>query len=190
MASNPDWENPNKQVSDSSVHKRVFDYDNDAYRVNVVEPIELKVADIQIGAVEIKDGESDTRASVVSVGANNALIVRNLTEQTKTSVNAFGSALITPGATITLATYTVSVGMSFTFTGGIVGGDEAGEFHFEVGGSDIALVRNSGSQRTIVIKFPEPQVIGASTIINIKAKNIGNKTKPFESTLSGYILPI
>ena len=187
---NPDWQDPNRNVSDSSIHKRVFDYDNDAYRVNVVEPIELEVGDIQIGAVEIKDSITDERANVVSIGDKNGIITQNLIEQTKTSVNSFGSAIVSPGLTVTLATYTIASDKAFTFIGGIVGGDESGEFHFEVGGSDIALVRNSGSQRSIIVNFPESQKVGASTVINIKVKNLGNKTKQFEATLSGYLLPI
>ena len=189
MASNPDWENPNKNVSDSTIHKRVFDYDNDAYRVNVIEPIELEVSDIEIGKVEIKDSDSDTTLNVVDVGGSNAILSRDVIDQIKTSVNIFSSALVSPSALVTLASYTVSANTIFTFTGGIVGGDEAGEFHFEVDGNDIALVRNSGSQRTITLHFPESQQVGAGSLINIKVKNIGNKSKQFESTLSGFIIP-
>lgn len=190
MASNPDWQDPNRNVSDSTINKRTFDFDNDAIRVNVVEPIELKVEDIQIGAVEIKDGETDTRASVITQGTTNALVVRTLVEQVKTTVNSFGSAIVNPGITLTLASYTITAGNSFTFQGGIVGGNGSGEFHFEVDGNDIALVRNSGAQPTIKIKFPEPQKISTPVVVNIKVKNIGHTSQPFEATLSGYNVPL
>lgn len=188
--SNPDWQDPNRNVSGGQITQRTFDYDNDAVRVNVVEPIELKVEDIQIGAVEIKDDTTDTRANVLVVGGTNAIITRDVIQQTKTSVNSFGSAIITPSATVTLATFTVATGTSFTFVGGMVGGDEVGEFHFEVAGSDIGLFRNSGANRTAIVKFPEPQTVGAGTLINIKATNIGHKSKQFEATVSGYSIPV
>jgi hypothetical protein len=43
--------------------------------VKVVNPIPLDVGDIEIGAVELKDATTDTRAVVKSDGTNNALVV-------------------------------------------------------------------------------------------------------------------
>jgi len=190
MASNPDWQDPNRRVSDSTVHKRVFDFDNDAYRVHVVEPVPLEAGDIQIGAVELKDGDTDTRVDVEEVGNNNAVLVENARQFQKTSINNFGSALISPATTLELVSFTVPSSTSFEFIGGIVGGDEYGEFIFEVGGTTIALARNSGSNRTIMMRFLESQSVGAGTTVKIKATNIGHRTKQFEATLSGYTLPV
>ena len=186
--SNPDWPDPNRNTSTSQISQRVFDDDDDLIRVSVIKPIPLEVSDIQIGAVEIKDGDSDTRADVAEVGGNNGLVVQNAIDQAKSKVNIFGSTTVSPGVTVTLATYTVPVGKAFTFTGGIVGGTANGEFHFEIAGSDIAVYRNSGSNPSCQLRFVEPPTATAGSIINIKVKNCDNKTRIFESTLSGYTL--
>ncbi len=190
MTSNPDWQDPNRDVSPSQIIQRTFDNPDDAWRVNVVAgSISIDPGEINIGAVELKDQNSDNRVDVEIIGSFNAVITRDAIDFQKTKVNVFGSALVTPGSTLTLVSYVVPVSSVFTFSGGIVGGDESGEFTFEIAASTIALVRNSGSNRTIMLRFLEPPSAGAATLLQIKVKNIGIKPKQFEATLSGYTMP-
>jgi len=106
----------------------------------------------------------------------------------ETKVVIYGSSVVGTGATVTLATYTVPAGKRFIFKGGIIGGSEAGEFTFEINSNTYALVRNSGSIRTIVATFPVPPEASAAAIVDINVKNIGNKTRQFEATLNGYTI--
>lgn len=150
--------------------------------------ISIDPGDIQIGAVEIKDHDSTTRLDVETISDYNAIMVRDVVEFQKAKVNVFGSTSVTPSSTVTLATYTVPSGKVFVLTGGIVGGRMHGHFEFEVGGSTVAVVRNSGANPTIQVKFHEPPEASASTVINIKLTNDGHNTRPFEALLSGYTI--
>jgi len=192
MASNPDWREPNVNTSPSQIAQRVFEQADDLIRVSVVKGnISIDPGDIQIGAVEIKDGNTDTRATVVACDPNNnALLVKSCVDEVKTKINIFGSTTVAPGSTVTLASYTVAASKAFTFSGGIVGGAAQGEFHFEIAGSDVALYRNSGSNPSVQIRFLEPPTAGAATVINIKVRNLDNKTRSFEATLSGYTVDV
>jgi len=148
----------------------------------------IESATFDIGNVKIEDGNSHRLADVEAVGTSNAIVVQDATSLQKAKINNFGSTIVAVGNTLTLATYTVPSGKTFVFVGGIVGGDEAGEFTFNFGLATIALVRNSGSNRTIVIHFPESPEASATTVVTIKAKNVGNKDKQFEALLSGYVI--
>lgn len=141
---------------------------------------------ISVGAVKIEDGNSGTLADVeLTAGGLNGLVVIPQ-EPARTKVNNFGSAVVAPGATLQLVSYTVPVGMTFTFAGGIIGGTATGEFTFIIGGTTIALIRNSGSNKTIISAFPEMPDAGAGTLVEIKVKNVDNKARTFEATLSGH----
>jgi hypothetical protein len=144
--------------------------------------------DIQIGAVEIKDGITNDRANVVPVSGVNALAVTDASEVIKSKVLIFGSALVAVGVTLTLATFTVPAGEKFIWEGSIVGGKGMGEFSFKVAGNRIALIRNSGSAPTIVAKFPRRSAPEASStlIVTVEVKNIDHTPRDFEATLNGY----
>lgn len=150
----------------------------------------LTVSDIEIGAVELKDANSETRVNVVAVGSQNAVLIKDVSEYQKQKINNFGSSNVGPGATATLATYTVPTNKQFTYTGGIVGGTAEGEFTFDINTITLALVRNSGSNPTIQVQFLEPPDASAGSIIDLKVTNNSNKTRSFESTLSGYIIDV
>lgn len=189
MPANPDYPEPNKNVSLPGVIHRCFDNDDDCWRVNVVAgSISIDPGEINIGAVEIKDHNTDTRLDVEVVGDYNAILVSDAIEYQKAKVNMWGSTSITPSSTVTLVTYTVPSGKIFTLTQAIIGGRNCGEFEIEVGGSNIALIRNSGAHPTSIVKFEEPPEASAGTVINIKAKNIGHVTRPFEATMAGYTI--
>lgn len=146
--------------------------------------------DFQIGAVELKDRDSNTRADIETIGNYNGLLVKDVTEFQKQKLNNFGSASVSPGATITLATYNVPAGKRFVYSGGIVGGTEQGEFTFDINLVTQALIRNSGSNPTIQVKFIEPPEASAGAVIELKVKNISNKTRSFEATLSGFLTDV
>lgn len=158
---------------------------------SVANPLPVQMSsDIEIGAVEIKDSNTDTRVDVEPVGPYNAILTKDITEFQKQKINNFGTATVAPSATITLATYTVPVGKRFIYSGGIVGGTEVGEFYFDINANTQALVRNSGSNPTIQVRFIEaPEASGGSTV-DLKVKNISNKTRTYEANLSGYIVDV
>ena len=189
MAPNPLFPDPNKNISLPQVVHRCFNSTDDLWRVDVVQGnISIDPGEINIGAVEIKDHDSTVRLDVEPVSDYNAIMVRDAIEFQKAKVNVFGSTSVTPASTVTLATFTVPAGKIFVLTGGIVGGRESGNFEFEVGGSTVAIIRNSGSNPTIQARFNEPPEASAATVINIKVTNDGHKTRPFEATLSGYTI--
>lgn len=186
---NPHWPDPNRNISLPQVIHRCFNSTDDLWRVDVVQGnISIDPGDIQIGAVEIKDHDSTVRLDVEPVHDFNAILVVDAFQFQKTKINTFGSTSVTPGSTVTLATFTVPAGKVFHFTQATVGGRDAGEFELEVGGSTVAFVRNSGSTQTLDHKFAEPPESSAGTIINIKVTNIGHVTKTFEATLSGFTI--
>lgn len=143
--------------------------------------------DVHQEIITLADAQSNILNST-NVNATYALLVHDSIEYNKEKVNVYNSQSIATGATITVSTYTVPVGKKFVFTGATIGGDESGEFLLEVNGSDVALIRNSGSMRTINHKFVEPPEANAGQIVNIKVKNIGRRTTQYETSLCGYII--
>jgi len=148
----------------------------------------LVVEDIQIGAVELKDGDSNTRVDVETVGSYNAVLSQDVVEFQKQKVNNFGSASVAPGATVTLVTLTVPATKRFVYRGGIVGGNDHGKFEFQINSITQATVRNSGSNPTIQVTFIEPPEASTGSVVDLNVTNNSNKTKSFEATLSGYII--
>ena len=192
MSPNPNsfYPEPTRDISPSQIKQRTFNPDFDAIRTFIVGgELIFDIGDVKIGAVEIEDRNSGTRLDVEVVRDFQAAIVRDAVEFQKTKVNNFGSAMVSPSINSTLVTYTVPSGATFTFTGAIVGGDEIGEFTMEIGGNVVTLVRNSGSNRTIQLRFVEPPDAGESTEIAIRVTNTSDRTRQFEATLSGFILP-
>lgn len=166
--------------------QRVFDETKDRIRVDA----ELEVSDIEIGAVEIKDGASDTRVTVITTNNVNSLAVTLYPNPSKAKVTNFGSSSVASGATITLATYTVPASKRFYFMGGMIGGNESGEFTFEINSVVVGLYRNSGSNRSAVVTLLNEPEASSTAVIDIRVKNIGDKTRTFEATLMGYTLPV
>ncbi len=146
-------------------------------------------SDIEIGAVEIKDAITDNRATVIQQGSVGALVVSQLDDVLKATVNIYGDASVSYDSTVTLASYTVPTGKTFKFSGVIVGGNADGEFYVEVGGTRIALIRNSISARTIMAKFWNDITVNSGGVVEVKVKNISwvkKSTKQFEATINGY----
>jgi len=118
----------------------------------------------------------------------NLIVVQIDTYRSK--VILYGDEMVAPAATAILATFTVPSGRRFYFKGGLVGGDEYGEFSFEISAGRIGMWRNSGSARSAVITFPEQPEASAGAIITISVTNNSNKTKQFEATIYGYTLVV
>jgi len=204
-------------ISRDTIMKRVFDPGKDKLRVDLDSDIQIGAVeikdhnsdlradvltrddginalavdirgDIQIGAVELKDGNTDTRVDVENVGSYNAVMAMDVVNYQKQKINIFGSSLVAPGVTVTLATYTVPVGKTFTYSGGIVGGKSMGSFEFVINSITNALVRNSGSNPTIQVKFIEPPEASGNSIIDLRVTNDGDLARQFEATLSGFII--
>jgi len=152
----------------------------------------VDVGDIHIGAVEIKDHDTDTRVSVEECGVYNAMMTKDCLDAQSNTVNVYGEANIPYDTEITLATFNVPVGRKFKFTGMIVGGDADGEFFAKVDGSIVAKVRNSSAVRTITAKFWNEPSSNAGGQVTITCKNVSwvkRNTKEFEATLNGYTIP-
>jgi len=180
------------EVTPRARRRILVDENGNPYTSSNKLPVEASiiVEDIEIGAIEIKDASTNDRTNVINVGTKNALLVKDITDQQKQKINNFGSANVAPSATVTLATYTVPGGKRFIFTGGIVGGNEIGEFYFMIDVNTIALIRNSGSNPTIVAKLVEQPEASAGSTIDIKVINISNKTRSYEATLNGYLIDV
>jgi len=146
----------------------------------------LTVDDISIGAVEIKDGDSDIRLDVEVCGDYNAILTQDCVDFQKTKINIFGQSLITKGSTLTVATHTVTAGKTFHFTGLTYGGSAMGEFDVELDGATTFLLRNTGSSLTQKQSFSEPPEVGAGKVINIKVENMFNKDGIFDVTIEGF----
>jgi len=124
----------------------------------------------------------------IQTDINGNLIVVSV-DTYRSKVIIYGDEVLAPNGTITLASYTVPSGKRFYFKGGLVGGDEAGEFSFEITSGRIGLWRNSGASRSALVNFPEMPEASAGAVIEIRVKNIGIKNKQFEATIYGYTLP-
>ena len=157
-----------------------------AMDVNVVGGISVDFSpgDIQIGAVEIKDHDSNTRLDVVEIQTGqHAMLTR---EARGSNISVFGSDIISPSVTLDVATRTVPVGQRFIWKGGIIGGNDAGEFIFKVNGSVKHFWRNAGANRSKDLIFPHQLEANAGDTVTVSVKNVGNKIRQFEASISGF----
>lgn len=143
---------------------------------------------ISVGAVIIKDNNTGLEADVITSqqGHNGLVVVAE--EPPRSKVTIYGEAVVAPGGTLNLATYLVPTLKKFIFKGVVVGGAESGEFDVQISSGTISKVRNSGSARTIVAKFPEEPEASAGAVIDIDVTNIGDLTKSFEATIFGALI--
>lgn len=146
----------------------------------------IEVGDIQIGAVELKDHDSSTRSDIEVERDYNALLVRDAIEYQKVRLTPFNSDSVGSGATLTLVSHTVGVGKDFEWTGVLVGGNASGLFTLFVNGSQVGSVRNSGSERTKPVRFPELFEATDGDVIEIKVTNLSHKTETFEATMFAF----
>jgi hypothetical protein len=145
---------------------------------------------ISLGAVKIADASGSPVANVVPTsGGQNGLVVVTA-EVPKSKVTVYGTGMIAPSTTLTLATYTVPSLKRFVYGGAMVGGASSAEFDLRVGMATIAKVRNSGSNRTIVVKFPEEPEASAGTTVEIVAENLSDLARTFEATIFGHTVDI
>jgi len=144
----------------------------------------LTVEDIQIGAVEIKDGSSDNRAVVTSGGA---LLVTS-TGVAGTPVNVYNQITVPATTELTLATYIVPVSKTFYFGQVIVGGDSSGRFKIRANASILFIARNNAAQRTLPITFKSEPQLAAGNTVDILVYNESNQTRTFEGTINGSIV--
>ena len=185
MASNPDWQDPNREVSPSQISQRVFNNGDDAIRVDVVTPLPLE-ATIDLAEVVIKDPDTDQKANVIT-GQHGLSGLVVITEQIpRSKVTVFGQTVIAPGATVLVATYTVPALKKFFWRGVVVGGGQEGEFDLQISTATQFFIRNSGSIRTVILTFPEDPEASAAATIDVYITNIGDLAKSFEATICGY----
>jgi len=149
---------------------------------------QLTVGDIEIGAVEIKNHDSDVRASVVAGATYNAIVTIDHAETGATSINLFTEKSINGFTEDTLVTFTVPAGKKFFVTGIIVGGNADGKFTLKAAGSKLCIARNSATKKTMDISFPERSESNAaeSQVVEILCYNEHGATRAFEGTLLGY----
>lgn len=163
---------------------------NDDGSINTKSALILSSVDIQIGAVELKDESSSTRANVIDAGTYNALITRDADEAQKTPICVYDSELIGTSATLTMSTHTATTGKIFNWKGVILTGEEIGQFEMLVGTASKAVWRNSGSEQGREITFPEPLKLTAGQVANVKVSNLSKKSKMYYTTILGYERPI
>jgi len=150
----------------------------------------LSVSSITIGGVYIYDYNSGLGADVIPNDAGQNGLVVVCTSPAKSKVTIYGSGMIAPSGTLTLATYAVPALKRFVWTGAMVGSAAVGEFDLKIGAAVIAKVRNSGSNRTITVKFPEEPEASAGSTVEVVGENIGDLARSFETTIFGYTVDI
>ena len=101
-------------LSATTVVKRAFDPDTNTFRTNA-----MLTGDVQIGAVEIKDADTDVRANVITNGGQNRLLVD--AGVTSVSANDIVSAVTSNTVDTIKAIYTVPVGKTLIITSFAVG---------------------------------------------------------------------
>ena len=173
---------PSKPQRPVDVWNDVWDDINHRIRTNAT----LQAGDIQLGAVELKDHDSNTRADVHTIGSVNALLVYNAEEEQRIVANIYNQINISSSTEQTIATYTVPSGKIFKLKQLVIGGNSDGTFKLEVGGSTWAVFRNSAGERTKSINFNEV-LAGQGIVINIKCYNESHQTRTFEATMFGFI---
>lgn len=98
----PDWLNARVLLAkDSAGNYRLVGVDENG---RVLTDAELQVGDIQIGAVELKDYDSDVRADILAAGGLNSLAVTSGTLATQATLAAVLAALGPLATQATLAT--------------------------------------------------------------------------------------
>jgi hypothetical protein len=125
-------------------------------------------ADIEIGAVEIKDGVSDNRASVVPIGGGlYGLVVTSTPTPGPALINTYNKVTAIPRLTeSTVVSYTVPIGQTFYFTLAQATGDTEAIFYLQVNGSNQLSLRSNWSERNVRFDISQYslQVAGGGTI--------------------------
>lgn len=165
---------------------RYVDVIDDGGIMRLAVDASLTVGDIQIGAVEIKDHDSGVRADVLSVGSTNGLVIYDGLEEEKIPYLGFGEKIIGASATDTLISKTVTVGKKLYIESITCGGNEYGKFFLFVNTTKRMIMRNSGSNPTIIFKFDKALIFNGGDTIELKAENIYHQTKTYEGNIVGY----
>ncbi len=163
---------------------------NESGQVSSVNPLPvdatINVGTVSIGNVGIKDGNSGIIADVENIGSYNALLVKEINDYQKTPYHVYSSSSIAAGATLTVSSYTVSTANQFVWKGVLLSADELCEFYVTIDGTRKGVWRNSGSERGKQLIFAEAIIVTAGALVEVKAKNLSNKTKTFHATIQGY----
>jgi hypothetical protein len=182
---------------DAEAHaKRTLLVTPDGEPVDELNPLpveaKLEVGDITIGAVEIKDGSSEVRATVIQQNGDTALLVKDINEYEKNTVNIYGDTSVAWDDETTLAVYPVPAGRTLKFGGVIVGGCADGLFTVTMNSIKVFTLRNSAASRTLIVFLKNDLTVNAGGEIRILVKNVGSdhQTKIFEGTINGYTIPV
>lgn len=171
----------NRQVS--NVLSRVYNKTKNTLRVEGIE-VTLLPGDIEIGAVEIKDGLTDQRASV---GSDGGLRVQEL--PVLEPINVFASDTGTASLFTDIVVYTVPAGKTLYLTGYIVTGEAEAKFELVDNTTVISTFRITRATMTGAIDFGKGaiKVIGAHTV-TIRVRNNDLVDRTFEGQLYGYLI--
>ena len=126
--------------------------------------------DIQLGAVEIKDGVTDNRAHVDAAG-NQWVYVANAAGDNV--INTFAEVAAVPVSTpTTVVTYTVPASRAFKILGAAGSGDADGIFTFYINSNKISKDRTSFQKRGVFFDFVESGLnAAAGDVIKIEVEN-------------------
>jgi len=161
---------------------RVFDKNDKPIDSDNRFPVDIR-GDIEIGAVEIKDGTTDNRAVVTADGA----LLVTTAGTIGVPVNVYNQLDVPSATQLTLLTYTIPTGRALHFSQFMVGGNSDGTFTIRANGSILAFVRNNAAQRTISITFKNELEINAGNVVSILVYNESNVTRTFEGTINGSL---
>lgn len=175
--------NTSVQAQYSNVLSRVYDKVENALRVKGIS-VTLEGADIEIGAVELKNGTTDDRAFIAPDGA---LSVREA--QNTQPVNVFSTAAGTPAVFSDILTYTVPIGTVFWFSGYVLTGEAEGKFEILINASVVSTYRITRAQMTADMNFGRGALKAtAGQTITVRVRNAELISYNFEAQIYGYLI--
>lgn len=151
-------------------------------------------ADIEIGAVEIKDGVSDNRASVVPIGGGlYGLVVTSTPTPGPALINTYNKVPAVPRVTeTTVVSYLVPIGQTFYFTLAQGTGDSEAIFYLQVGGTNQLSLRTNWCERDARFDISQYslQVAGGNTIrLRVYHEELARYgTQDFWGSISGILI--
>lgn len=171
-------------------------------------PIELEAGDLEIGAVELKNYNTDDRVYVSpnhevltqsrlydylgngltsTAGALNVSVVS--TVAASTPINVFGSNLAPVATETTVVSYTVPAGRTFDITGFTGWGDWDAEFLLKVDINVVGGGRSSPSDRMIVVPYGVATITAtAGQVVSVTAiTNQADATQMMKANLLGSL---
>ena len=149
--------------------------------------------DIQIGAVEIKDGSTDQRASVQGNGGLNVNVLSTPSETVGVGTNVYDDIVGVLTSTETdLVSYTVPTGKKFILTGGKGTGSSDAHYKLKIDGNTEAFYKTSYFDRVAKFFFDNRDgvEVAAGIVIKITVEHEESASQEFYGNLFGRLITL